>query len=180
MLQTISILVENKPGSLMRITGLLTQRGYNIDSLIVARTLDPGLSRMTITVDVTEKMQPQVVKQINKLINVLDARDLTEQPSVMRELALITIAASREQQRNILKEANIYGATVADAGDDTLCLQIVGETEKIDTFIENLRSYGEFDATRSGPMAIALELGKLKLADPREVEDKSLAINGVS
>ena len=80
MLQIISLLVENKPGALMRVTGLLSARGYNIESLTVARTLDPALSRMTIVVDVEPSLRPQVIKQMNKLINVLQATDLTEVP----------------------------------------------------------------------------------------------------
>ena len=82
MLQIISLLVENKPGALMRITGLLSARGYNIESLTVARTLDPTLSRMTISVDVETRLRAQVIKQMNKLINVLQAADLTESPAV--------------------------------------------------------------------------------------------------
>ena len=86
MLQIISLLLENKPGALMRVTGLLTQRGYNIESLTVARTLDPELSRMTIVVDVEDRIRTQVVKQINKLVNVLQAADLTDSPAVIREM----------------------------------------------------------------------------------------------
>src|SRR6266542_6319997 len=82
MQQIISLLLENKPGALMRVTGLLSQRGYNIESLTVARTLDPDLSRMTIVVDVDSTLRQQVVKQMNKLINVLQAADLTEAPAV--------------------------------------------------------------------------------------------------
>jgi len=91
MLQVISLLLENKPGALMRVTGLLSQRGYNIESLTVARTLDPALSRMTIVVDVEGAQRPQVIKQMNRLINVLQAADLTESPAVVRELLLVRI-----------------------------------------------------------------------------------------
>src|SRR5471030_1587582 len=91
MLQVISLLLENKPGALMRVTGLLSQRGYNIESLTVARTLDPEISRMTIAVDVDGTQRQQVIKQMNKLINVLQAIDLTETPSVVRELVLVRI-----------------------------------------------------------------------------------------
>ena len=91
MIQTISLLLENKPGALMRVTGLLTQRGYNIESLTVGRTLDPALSRMTIVVDVEPNQRIQVIKQMNKLINVLQATDLTESPAVIRELVLLRI-----------------------------------------------------------------------------------------
>ena len=85
MLQVISVLLENKPGALMRVTGLLTQRGYNIESLTVARTLDPELSRMTIAVDVDDNIRPQVIKQMNKLINVLQATDLTNPDGIQVE-----------------------------------------------------------------------------------------------
>src|ERR1700731_2213434 len=91
MLQTISVLLENKPGALLRVTGLLSARGYNIESLTVARTLDPELSRMTIVVDVEERLRAQVVKQMNKLINVLQATDLTDIPAVCREMVLLRV-----------------------------------------------------------------------------------------
>ena len=92
MLQLISLLVENKPGALMRVTGLLSARGYNIESLTVARTLDPELSRMSIVVDVEPSQRAQVIKQMNKLINVLQASDLTEGSAVRRELVLVRVA----------------------------------------------------------------------------------------
>src|SRR5260370_35105846 len=101
MLQLISILMENRPGALMRVTGLLTARGYNIESLTVARTLDPQLSRMSIVVDIEpgeagDKQRMQLIKQINKMINGLQAADLTEAPAVRRERALVGMRASRE------------------------------------------------------------------------------------
>ena len=93
MLQLISLLLENKPGALMRVTGLLTARGYNIESLTVARTLDPELSRMSIVVDIEPQLRAQVIKQMNKLINVLQATDLTESPAVRREMVLLRVRA---------------------------------------------------------------------------------------
>src|SRR5437868_15515104 len=114
MLQLISLLMENKPGALMRVTGLLSARGYNIESLTVARTLDPELSRMSIVVDVEPNQFGQVIKQINKLINVLQAVDLTEAPAVQRELALIRIRAEQGDRTAILKEAEIFGARAVD------------------------------------------------------------------
>ena len=94
MLELISLLVENKPGALMRVTGVLSARGYNIESLTVARTLDPELSRMSITVDIEPTQRAQVIKQINKLVNVLQATDLTDAPAVRRELALVRVRSS--------------------------------------------------------------------------------------
>src|SRR5919197_5845534 len=104
MLQVISLLVENKPGALMRVTGVLSQRGYNIESLTVARTLDPELSRMTIVVDVDAALRQQVIKQMNKLVNVLQAVDLTDSPAVCRELVLVRVRAAQEMRTAVLKE----------------------------------------------------------------------------
>src|SRR5450631_3978689 len=98
MLQVISILLENKPGALLRVTGLLSARGYNIESLTVARTIDPELSRMTIVVDVEERLFAQVVKQMNKLINVLQAADLTETPAICREMVLLRVRTPQESR----------------------------------------------------------------------------------
>ena len=103
MLQLISLLMENKPGALMRVTGVLTARGYNIESLTVARTLDPELSRMSIVVDIEPAQRAQVIKQMNKLINVLQASDLTEAPAVRREMVLLRVRASMQNRAAILK-----------------------------------------------------------------------------
>ena len=98
MLLTISLLLENKPGALMRVTGVLSQRGYNIESLTVARTLDPEVSRMTIMVDVDSALRQQVIKQINKPVNVLQSADLTDTPKVLRELVLVRVRTAMESR----------------------------------------------------------------------------------
>ncbi|MGD0201226.1 MAG: acetolactate synthase small subunit [Bryobacteraceae bacterium] len=126
MLQVISLLVENRPGALMRITGVLSARAYNIESLTVARTHDPTLSRMTIVVDVDANLRAQVVKQMNKLINVLQATDLTESPSVAREMVLLRVRTSIETRTAILKEAEIFGARVADSSVEGFALEATG------------------------------------------------------
>src|SRR5215510_7052030 len=115
MLQLISLLVENKPGALMRVTGVLSARGYNIESLTVARTLDPELSRMSIVVDVDPAQRGQVIKQMNKLINVLQATDLTDAPAVRRDLVLLRVRSNIQSRAAILKEADIFGARVVDS-----------------------------------------------------------------
>jgi acetolactate synthase-1/3 small subunit len=163
---TISLLVENKPGALMRVTGLLTQRGYNIDSLTVASTLDPSLSRMTITVDVDPRLRAQVIKQMNRLVNVLQAVDLTEAPAVVRELVLLRVRASIEHRTAILKEAEIFGARVVDSSVEGFVLEVTGESEKLGEFIAVMESYGEIEVTRSGTVAVSLEAKKLKLSPP--------------
>jgi len=166
MLQIISLLVENKPGALMRITGLLSARGYNIESLTVARTLDPALSRMSIVVDVDPQLRAQVIKQMNKLVNVLQAVDLTEAPAVRREMVLVRVRTSQETRTAVLKEAEIFGARVVDSSVGGFALEATGDPEKLHEFIEVMRSYGESEATRSGVVAVSLEGKKLKLQPP--------------
>jgi len=166
MLQIISILLENKPGALLRVTGLLSARGYNIESLTVARTLDPELSRMTIVVDVEERLRTQVVKQMNKLINVLQATDLTETPAVCREMVLVRVRTPQESRTAVIKEAEIFGARVVDSSTEGFALEATGETEKLEEFIDVMRSYGDIEVTRSGGVAMSLELKKLRLQPP--------------
>jgi len=166
MLQVISLLVENKPGSLMRITGLLSARGYNIESLTVARTLDPTLSRMSIVVDVEPQLRTQVIKQMNKLVNVLQASDLTEAPAVRREMVLLRVRPTVNSRANILKEAEIFGARVVDSSTEGFALEVTGDPEKLDVFIDLMRSYGEIEVTRSGTVAVSLDAKKLRLSPP--------------
>jgi len=166
MLQIISLLVENKPGALMRITGVLSARGYNIESLTVARTLDPTLSRMSIVVDIEPQLRGQVIKQMNKLINVLQASDLTESSAVKREMVLLRVRAAMNSRTAILKEAEIFAARVVDSSTEGFALEVTGESEKLDEFIDLMRSYGEIEVTRSGTVAVSLETKKLRLSAP--------------
>jgi acetolactate synthase-1/3 small subunit len=166
MLQIISLLVENKPGALMRITGVLSARGYNIESLTVARTLDPELSRMSIVVDIEPQLRSQVIKQMNKLINVLQASDLTESSAVKREMVLLRVRAAMNSRTAILKEAEIFAARVVDSSTEGFALEVTGESEKLDEFIDLMRSYGEIEVTRSGTVAVSLETKKLRLSAP--------------
>jgi acetolactate synthase-1/3 small subunit len=166
MLQTISILLENKPGALLRVTGVLSARGYNIEGLTVAKTLDPELSRMTITVDVEERLRTQVIKQMNKLVNVLQATDMTESPSVIREMVLVRIKCAQENRTAVLKEAEIFQARVIDSSLEGFAIEATGVTEKLDEFIDVMRSYGESDVSRSGAVAMSLETKKLRLQPP--------------
>jgi acetolactate synthase-1/3 small subunit len=166
MLQIISLLLENKPGALMRVTGLLSQRGYNIESLTVARTLDPELSRMTIVVDVDSLQRAQVIKQMNKLINVLQANDLTEGPAVIRELVLLRIRTAQESRTAVLKEAEIFAGRVVDSSTEGFAIEVTGDPEKLGEFVDVMAAYGEVEVTRSGALAIALDAKKLRLQPP--------------
>jgi acetolactate synthase I/III small subunit len=166
MLQTISILLENKPGALLRVTGVLSARGYNIEGLTVAKTMDPELSRMTITVDVEERLRTQVIKQMNKLVNVLQATDMTESPSLIREMVLLRVRCSQEHRTAVLKEAEIFQARVVDSSVEGFAIEATGVAEKLDEFIDVMRSYGESDVSRSGAVAMSLETKKLRLQPP--------------
>ena len=158
--------MENKPGALLRVTGLLGARGFNIESLTVARTLDPALSRMTIVVDVDSKYFAQVIKQMNKLVNVLQASDLTDSSAVKREMVLLRVRAAMNSRTAILKEAEIFAARVVDSSTEGFALEVTGDSEKLDEFIDLMRSYGEIEVTRSGTVAVSLETKKLRLSAP--------------
>jgi acetolactate synthase I/III small subunit len=179
MLQLISLLMENKPGALMRVTGLLSARGYNIESLTVARTLDPELSRMSIVVDIDPPLRGQLIKQMNKLINVLQASDLTETSAVRRELVLLRVRSTMQNRAAILKEAEIFGARAVDSSVEGFVLEATGDSEKLDEFIDVMRSYGEIEVTRSGLVAVPLEAKKLKLAPPVSKEAELETTDGV-
>jgi acetolactate synthase-1/3 small subunit len=166
MQQIISLLMENKPGALMRVTGVLSQRGYNIESLTVARTLDPALSRMTIAVDVEPNIRSQVIKQMNRLINVLQATDVTDGPGVTRELILVRVRASEESRTSILKEAEIFQARVVDSVSEDLVLEVTGDQEKLEEFISIITGYGAVEVTRSGIVSMSLDNKKLRLSPP--------------
>ena len=150
----------------MRVTGLLSQRGYNIETLTVARTLDPTLSRMTISVEVEPNIRAQVIKQMNKLINVLQATDVTDGPAVNRELVLVRVRTNQNSRTSVLKEAEIFGARVVDSTTEGFVLEATGDSEKLDEFIDVMRSYGEIEATRSGTVSMSLDNKKLRLAPP--------------
>ncbi len=155
MQQLISLLVDNKPGALMRVAGVLTSRGYNIESLTVAKTLDPTLSSMTIVVNVNPAMQELLIKQIKRLVNVVEAIDLTNSEAVCRELALIKVKVSPDMRPALLKEADIFRARVVDAAPTSYTLEVTGAGDKLDALIELLQNYGDVEMIRSGAMAMA-------------------------
>lgn len=154
MQQLISLLVENKPGALMRVAGVLTARGYNIESLTVAKTLDPAMSSMTIVAEVDPVMRPLLIKQITRLVNVVEAVDLTESQAVCRELALIKVTVAPDMRAALLKEADIFRAKVVDAAPASYTLEVTGASGKLDAMIGLLHNYGEVEMIRSGAMAM--------------------------
>ncbi|NLA38112.1 MAG: acetolactate synthase small subunit [Methanomicrobiales archaeon] len=152
---TISVIVENRAGVLSRVAGMFSRRGFNIESLAVGTCEEPDMSRITIVVNGDDSVVEQVMKQTNKLIDVIKVSDLSERESVERELALIKVAAEPGTSRaEILQIADIFRAQVVDVGSKTLVLQVAGDTEKIEALEKLLRQYGIKELVRTGKIAI--------------------------
>lgn len=154
MKHTLSVLVKNKPGVLARVSGLFSRRGYNIDSLSVGITQNPDLSRMTIVVTGDDHVVEQVVKQLNKLIDVTKVLDLKEDESVNRELALIKVEVEPKTRSEIMQIATIFRARIVDVGARTLVIEITGDSHKIDAMEQLLRRFGIKEMMRTGRVSI--------------------------
>jgi acetolactate synthase-1/3 small subunit len=155
MQHTLSVLVENKPGVLTRVTSLFARRGFNIDSLAVGVTEDPTLSRITIVVGGEDTSLEQVAKQLHKLINVLKIQDLDPQEMVDRELVLFKINAPAERRHEIIEIANVFRAKIVDVGRNTLTIEATGASDKLDAMEDLLRTYGIKELARTGKIALA-------------------------
>jgi acetolactate synthase-1/3 small subunit len=154
MRQTLIALVENKPGVLNRVASLFRRRNFNIDSLNVGRTEDPAVSRMTIVVDDNDAEAWKVEANLYKMINVIDVQDVTNQPAVIREMALIKVGANAEQRAEVANLANIFRAKIADVAPDCVILQIAATEEKVDSLVELLRPIGILEMVRTGRVAM--------------------------
>jgi acetolactate synthase-1/3 small subunit len=151
---TISVLVENRFGVLARVAGLFSGRGYNIDSLTVAETESPDVSRMTITVRGDEKILEQITKQLNKLVDVIKVSDITSEDHVERELALIKVSADRQARVEIIQIVNIFRCHIVDVSPESLVIEAIGDEEKINAIINLLKPYGIRELVRTGKAAI--------------------------
>lgn len=154
MKHTISVLVENQPGVLSRISGLFSRRGFNIDSLAVGVTDDPCVSRVTIIVDGNEYTVEQVEKQLNKLIDVIKVKCLKADEHIARELVLVKIAVSAEKRAEIMTIAEITKAEIIDISPSTMTLQLADTYANILRFEEIIRPYGVVEEVRTGVIAI--------------------------
>lgn len=155
MKRTIVVYVEDKPGVLNRVASLFRRRAFNIDSLTVGHTEAPGISRMTIVVDTDELGARRVEANLYKLVNVLRVDDITETPSVVRDLALIKVAADADTRSHIMHLVNVFRARVVDVAPDSLIIEITGTEDKIDSLLEVLRPYGVIEMVRTGRVAMA-------------------------
>lgn len=158
MQHIISILVENKFGVLSRVAGLFSGRGFNIESISVGTTLDPSMSQITITTMGDDRIIEQIIKQLNKLIDVIKVVDLSEKDYIVRETALIKIHTSRSEDRSeALRITEIFRARVVDSTPTTYTIEITGDENKIDAIINLLRPLGIKEIVRTGKIAIARE-----------------------
>lgn len=157
MRRILAILLENEPGSLSRIVGLFSQRAFNIETLSVAPTEDPSLSRITIATNGDDRVLEQIVKQVNKLIDVIKITDLTERNHVERELLLIKVLAMTDKTRTeVTRVTDIFRGSVVDIGKQVYTIELTGDVEKIDAFIKILSNETEIiESVRSGTVGIA-------------------------
>ncbi|MCR5845685.1 MAG: acetolactate synthase small subunit [bacterium] len=155
MLHTLSMLVDNKFGVLTRITGLVARRGFNIESLAVGVTEDPTLSRVTIVVDADEAAYEQVIKQMNKLINVHKVYDFDKEACVDRELVLFKVSATGETRHEIIELVNVFRAKIVDVGKTTLTIEATGTADKLDAMESMFRTYGIKEIARTGKIALS-------------------------
>lgn len=154
---TISILVENRFGVLARISGLFSGRGFNIDSITVGEGSDPGTARMTIMTHGEEKIVEQIIKQLNRLIDIIRVVDLTDASFINRELALIKVNGVRESRQEIAQIVEIFHAKIVDISQKTLTIEAVGNEDKIDAIISMLRPFGLREVARTGRVAMGRE-----------------------
>jgi acetolactate synthase-1/3 small subunit len=152
---TISVFVENRHGALSRIAGLFSSRGYNIESLTVAATDDASVSRMTIEVAGDERVLEQVVKQLNRLIDVIKVVDFMDDIVIDRELILVRVDAARTNRHEIISLAGIFGGKVAAVSSSSITIELTGTSQVISDFISMVKPYGLKELVRSGKIAMA-------------------------
>ena len=154
MSHVLSLLVEDKPGLLTRVAGLFARRGFNIESLAVGKSEIPGLSRITVVVDVEELPLEQVTKQLNKLVNVIKIVELDPATSVAREHMLIKVRVDNTTRSQVLEAVTLFRARVVDVATDALVIETTGDTGKIQAFLRVLEPYGIKEIAQSGLLAI--------------------------
>ena len=155
MRHVISILLENESGALSRVAGLFSARGYNIESLTVAPTEDPTLSRMTLITRGSDEIIEQITKQLNKLVDVVKLLDLTEGAHIEREMLLVKVKASGAAREEAKRLADIFRGHIIDVTDTTYTIELTGTGDKLDAFIQALGKSGIIEVVRSGPSGIS-------------------------
>ncbi len=160
MRHVLSALVQNVPGVLSHIAGMLASRGYNIDSLAVGETEDPQLSRMTFVVVGSDNVLDQVRKQLEKIVTVVRVDDIGSQDHVERDLMLIKVSAPAARRAEISQLVEIFRGRIVDVASDTLIIEIAGQEGKVEAFIEMIRPFGIIELARTGRIALARGKGE--------------------
>ena len=154
MRHTISILVENKFGVLTRVAGLFSGRGYNIDTLNVGPTQDPETSRMTVVTRGDDATLEQIVKQLNKLVDVLKVHDFRDGEYIDRELVLVKVGVDSQSRAEVMQITDIFRAKIVDVQPKSLTIEITGNESKIEKFLDLMKTFGVLDLTRTGKIAL--------------------------
>lgn len=161
MKHTMIAWMEDKPGVLNRVASLFRRRDFNIESLAVGHSETMGISRMTFVCDGDEREMRQVETQLYKLINITAVQDVTNQPTVVRELALVKVAASSATRAEILQLVDIYRASVVDVGLDSLVIQVTGQEDRVDSLLQLLQHFGIKEMVRTGRIAMVRGVGQV-------------------
>ena len=167
---TLSVLVENKPGVLARVSGLFSRRGFNIESLAVGPTEHAEISRITILVGVEGTALEQVTKQLNKLVNVIKIVELEDAASVQRELLLVKVRADDTSRRGVLETVELFRAKVVDVGPEALTIEVTGQPAKLEAMLRMLEPYGIREMVQSGVVALGRGPRSMTQAALRSVE----------
>ena len=163
----ISALVENRAGTLSRVSGLFSRRGFNIDSLTVGETDDPSISRMTIAVTGNERVLEQIVKQVGKLVDVIAVRELDNTSCLRREIMLVKVSTCEKNRQAVLEIAGIFRARIVDVSPETITVEATGSMEKLNGLLLLLQPYGIMETARTG--TVALERGNKILSVNKEL-----------
>jgi acetolactate synthase-1/3 small subunit len=155
MRHVISALVVNEPGVLASVAGMFAARGFNIDSLVVGRTEDANLSRMTIVVDADENTLEQVRKQLAKLVPVTKVKDFKDTAYIERDLALVSVTVGPEHRGEVIEIVNLFRGKVVDVSKESLIVELAGTEEKVEAFIELMKPYGISELARTGVIAMS-------------------------
>ena len=175
MQHTLIALVEDKPGVLSRVSSLFRRRAFNIESLTVGHTDQPGISRMTITLDSDNVSSERVTSYLYKLVNVISVEDVTRRPTVSRDLAMIKVSVSPSNRTEIIQLVDVFRARIVDVANDSLIIEITGDEEKIDGFVEVLRPYGIIEMVRTGIVSMLRGPEAVSAGEPQPVY---AAVNG--
>jgi acetolactate synthase-1/3 small subunit len=165
MRHVITASVVNEPGVLASVAGMFAARGFNIDSLVVGRTDDPNLSRMTIVVDADENTLEQVRKQLAKLVPVTKVKDFKGSAYIERDLALVTVSTTPQNRGEVIEVVNLFRGKIVDVAQQSVMVELAGTPEKIEAFVELMKPYGIGELARTG--VIAMARGALVNAEPK-------------